>query len=195
MENKLLQKDVTSLMNKGFERSAQSFSEMVKTPVTCANTKMVFMQSSHNFSWGSKHGKLMVIITEVIGELSGRSYLIIPEDDRKKICASVLPTGQLNETLEEAMLMEVDNIISAVVISQIANVLNIEVFGDVPQVQYIKADQLSLLLDTRIKDNVFEVLTCATTFYLNDHDIHLPFIWKLSSKILSLANPTLTSNA
>jgi chemotaxis protein CheY-P-specific phosphatase CheC len=189
MENSVLQKYISAIMNKGFEKAAKSFSHMVGGALSFAHSSTTLIAEEQDFTYVSgEKGELMVLSTNMIGDLSGRSYLILSEQERREICQAASPTRPLDEKLQEALLLEIDNIVSASVIGQLADDLGIEVYGDVPQLQYVKAERIRQFLSSSIsQESHVGMLLCNTTFLLGTHDhIHPQFIWKLSTKVFHM---------
>lgn len=171
------------MMNRGFDRSAMALSAMVKCPVNCIDSKV--MASLSDLSLGRKAEAAIVLTTEIIGDLSGKSYLVLTEADREKICHAVSPNSKLNDQLQEALLLEIDNIVSAMVISQIADELEVEGFGDVPQIHYIRSNEVLPMMSSGTEENQANCMLSATTFSIAGLDAQLRFMWKLSIKDLS----------
>jgi chemotaxis protein CheY-P-specific phosphatase CheC len=189
MENSIQQKNIGLIMNKGFEKAAKSFSMLVNRPLSFSYLNMILVHHDQEFSYMSgQQGNLMVLTTNMIGELSGKSYLILNEQERAEICQSVSPTKELDIKLQEALLLEIDNIVSASVIGQLADELGIEVYGDVPHLQYVKSEKIQEFLSSSISnENPSTILLCDTTFVLDNHNhINPKFIWKLSEKIFKM---------
>lgn len=179
------------MMNMGFEKASESFSTLMGRKVSFAHSNTVLIQKEQEFpNLSGEQGQLIILTTEIIGGLSGRSYLILSEQEQAEICACVSPSRPVDQKFREALLMEIDNIVSACVISQLANQLSIEVYGDVPHVQYIRADEMQAVLKARIpQETASNILICTTTFLLDNHQhVHPQFIWKLSTKIFDLIN-------
>lgn len=189
MENLVLQKYISAIMNKGFAKAAKSFSQMVGGALSFEHSNTTLIHDDRDFTYASEEqGELMVLSTNMIGDLSGKSYLILSEQERAEIYRSVSPTKPLDEKLREALLLEIDNIVSASVIGQLADDLGIEVYGDVPQLQYVKAEGMRQFLSSAFsQESHVGVLLCNTTFLLGNHDhIHPRFIWKLSTKVFRM---------
>jgi chemotaxis protein CheY-P-specific phosphatase CheC len=183
------QKNIGLIMNKGFEKAAKSFSTLVNRPLTFSHLNMLMVHHDQEFTYVSgERDNLMVLTTNIIGELSGKSFLILNDQERAEICRLVSPTKELDIKLQEALLLEIDNIISASVIGQLADDLEIEVYGDVPNLQYVKPENIQEFLANGISsENPSSILLCNTTFVLDTHEhIHPKFIWKLSEKVFQI---------
>jgi len=79
----------------------------------------------HNKS--AKH----LITTDIMGEVTGKSYLFLSEEEFNQLTANI-PGGASGMSFKEEFLKELDNIISAAVITALANNLQKKMYGSVP---------------------------------------------------------------
>jgi chemotaxis protein CheY-P-specific phosphatase CheC len=173
-------------MNNGFERAAHSFSSLVGKTVRITNSPSVLIRHDNDFScFSEEKGDLMVLTTQIIGTITGKSFLIFSEEESKEIFKSLKSNS---DHLKEAFLMEIDNIISASVISELSNALAIEVYGDVPNLIRMHSRQLQDFMSGEIrKDDPSSMILSNTTFHFEKGDrVHPQFIWKLSTKVFDI---------
>lgn len=176
------------IMNSGFERAASSFSRLIGKQVRITNSQSVLVRHDSELSWISEEkGDLYIAVTRIIGDISGKSFLIFNQEESQEIFKTLNFSGTSNE-LHEAFLLELDNIISASVISDLSNTLGIEVYGDVPHLIKIHSRELQHFMESEIsKDDPSTVIFSNTTFHFQSNDrIHPQFIWKLSSKVFEM---------
>lgn len=178
------------IMNSGFTKAALSFSKFVNREVKVVSSQSILIRHDQHFSYlNEEQGELFVLITQIIGEVSGKSFLIFSQEESQEIFRA-LNTSVSNEALKEAFLLEIDNIISASVISEISNKLSIEIYGDVPQLIKLNSKDLQKFLkDEASAENPSSMIFSNSTFQFDKKDkIHPQFIWRLSSKIFDLIN-------
>jgi chemotaxis protein CheY-P-specific phosphatase CheC len=176
------------VMNNGFSRAAASFSKLINRHVKILNTHSIIIRHDDDFSYISEEqGELRILTTQIIGDISGKSFLVFNNDESQEIFKA-LNTSVINDKLNEAFLLEIDNIISASVISELANALNIETYGDAPRLVKIPAQDLRDFMRLEItQENPSSLIFCNTTFQFDGRErIHPQFIWKLNSKIFDL---------
>ncbi len=176
------------LMNTGFEKAASSFSRLINKPVRIVNAQSILVRHADDFSYISEeHGDLYVLVTQIIGDISGKSFLVFSHEESQEIFKA-LNSSMSNQALNEAFLMEIDNIISASVISEISNALDLEIYGDVPQLAKVHARDLQNFLSKEVVHDVSSSMIFSnTTFQFDRKDrVHPQFVWKLSSKIFDL---------
>jgi chemotaxis protein CheY-P-specific phosphatase CheC len=122
-----------SVFQLGFANAAQSFALMT-------NKKALFNNFHHghlDFSapvldetYQQYNQKPRILITtEVFGDVIGKSYLFLSEKDYELLTHSI-PNGVSN--LKEEFTKELDNILSAAVITKLSNQLKKKMYGDVP---------------------------------------------------------------
>lgn len=176
------------VMNAGFEKAALSFSKLINRPVKITNTQSILIRHDDDFSCISEEqGDLYVLVTHIIGDIAGKSFLFFNREESEEIFKA-LKSSMVSESLNEAFLMEIDNIISASVISEISNTFNLEIYGDVPHLNKIHSRDLQEFLTKEIsKEDPSSVIFSNTTFQFDQKDrVHPQFVWKLSSKIFDL---------
>lgn len=177
---------IIHIMNNGFVRAAHSFSSLVGKPIRITNSPSVLIRHDSDFvCFSEEKGDLIVLTTQIIGSITGKSFLIFSEEESQEIFKS-LKHG--NDHLKEAFLMEIDNIISASVISELSNGLGIEVYGDVPQLSKMHSRNLQDFIGGEIKkEDPSSMILSNTTFHVDKGDrVHPQFIWKLSSKVFDI---------
>lgn len=175
-------------MNSGFEKAASAFSKLIHRPVTIVSSQSIVQAAGNTFSYlPEERGELYVLITQLIGDVSGRSFLILNEEESKEIFKAIHITSG-NPKLNEAFLLEIDNIISASVIAELSNQLKLEIYGDVPQLIKINAPDLHEFLryETSTEDAASVIFSNTTFKFDGKEKIHPQFIWRLSNKIFEL---------
>lgn len=181
------EKYLVHAMNLGFSNAADSFSKLLRTTMKVVNSNSVLLAPSARYAFLSEEeGDLYVLVTKIIGEVTGKSFLILNESEAREIFSSL--NGYKENNLQEAFLLEIDNILSASVISKLAEAFQVEIYGDVPRLMKLNAKDLDELVhgdfDPRDPQNmVFS--NVSFQFDAGDH-IHPQFIWKISHKIFDL---------
>ena len=176
---------ILTIMQSGFERAASALSRIIEKPVDVSHVESLRFPDSTLVLAPKSEEDIVVLTTQLIGEVPGKSYLIFNDHESAEI-RSVMQ--QPNAALHDASLLEIDNILSAAVISDLSNALAAEVYGDVPQLVKIPAQQLKEFFQTDImtSDSSQYFFTKATFLINNKEKIHPQFIWKLSTKIFDM---------
>ena len=182
------EKALIHTMNQGFHRAAASFCHLINRPVKIFNGQSLLIHQDVDFSYVSEEeGDLFILITDIIGDISGKSFLIFNEEESNEIF-KVLSSSMANDAFKKAFLMEIDNIISASVISELSNALEVEIYGDVPHLSVVHARDLQEFMSKEIcKDTPSSFIFCNTMFLFdNKEHVHPQFVWKLSDKVYDL---------
>ncbi|MGM0579737.1 MAG: hypothetical protein ACQETL_03600 [Bacteroidota bacterium] len=101
--------------------------------------------------------KLTLFKTEIIGDIFGKSYWLIDELASNYI-TNTDNNKQLNTNFSYEMLREVDNIISATLISQLSDHYSLKIYGDVPELLLPELNPLKEIVNSdfqKAKNSLF----------------------------------------
>tara|TARA_B100000809_G_C15138570_1_gene531835 strand:- start:1242 stop:1859 length:618 start_codon:yes stop_codon:yes gene_type:complete len=129
----------------------------------------------------AKSDEVYLLTSELIGEIKGTSYLILSKEEVKSIMASVYPNNEFTEEKyikkSNALVLETDNIITAGVMKNLANIFNYRTYGGVPQLNIVNHNEAVRIISegTKKDDYVFfkAILSSKTG------NIKADFIWLL----------------
>jgi chemotaxis protein CheY-P-specific phosphatase CheC len=178
---------VKEVMQTGLARAANAFSKIIGHPVQVMHLQSILIDSREDIQLlYEEKGKLKVFVTQIIGEIFGRSYLIFSEPEADELIGLVKKKSvAFNEAFQDAFMLEVDNILSASVIAELSNALDTEVYGDVPAMKMIRGSELVDFLRNDIADeNNFFILSKNTFEIPGNNNFKARFIWRISAKIL-----------
>ncbi len=184
-------KIIEEIINLGYQRAANSFSSLTGQNITTENTDFDLCTDHDHLVKNFDHIKdLTVVQTDVIGQLSGASYLIFNNEEKKAISQMSLAAFGSSASIEEsAVLKEIDNIISASVITELSNALNVNMYGDVPQL--FNVDDIQDFLHTMKEGSKGYYFLARSNFVFEGHIMISPiFMWKIDKKFLSLVSKT-----
>ena len=133
-------------------------------------------------------GELYVLTTTIEGELTGVCYLIFSEDEVHKLFQISLPESiridkEKTKVMGEAILLEMDNIITASVITQFANFFKLSMQGSVPTLTKTIASGLEQIVKSTNRTAKY-YLYFKSEFNTGDLDINPEFVWLLDDKYL-----------
>ncbi len=196
-ELKALSKDI---FLKGYEKASKSFSNLSGDDVTVKNFELHFGEAPDLLYKIVKTRNPTVLITDIIGEAKGKSYLVFNETDSKaipEILIKKMKSLETNPDFGEIILKEVDNMVSASVITELSNQLDLKIYGDVPK--YFSPEIVNkdwLLEEMENNHEMFAILSSANFSFQGNYKISPYFIWildknfykSLSEKRLKYAN-------
>jgi hypothetical protein len=171
-------------------RAADSFSRFTGIVVE-AGAVDVFLDKEivDGFKYTQNESSLYMLITPLLGDLAGKSYFILRENEANTIIRNSSLTG--DHILRDAMLKEIDNVLSAAVITHLANSCKIDLFGDVPELQRISSLNANEMIH-KFSPGIDDSLVFKSQFTSKAHEDFTPqFIWKFSADILNKIDFTL----
>tara|TARA_B100000809_G_scaffold57483_1_gene53590 strand:- start:2249 stop:2887 length:639 start_codon:yes stop_codon:yes gene_type:complete len=127
-----------------------------------------------------------VLTTNVEGELGGVCYLIFTGEEVKRLHQKSLPKSILSDPeklnmMGDAILLEMDNIISASVITQFSNFFKYNMYGGVPKLTKVAKENLNDLLIDHPK-SYSSFIYFHSEFSTGDLDVNPEFIWFLDEQ-------------
>ncbi|MEM9895709.1 MAG: hypothetical protein AAF789_05020 [Bacteroidota bacterium] len=130
-----------------------------------------------------------LIRTDLMGELKGTSHLIFSEEEVEKMYKACLPDKVVNDDSKEASIMklgfltEIDNMVSAAVITQFSNFLGVEIYGMVPTLKVMKANELNNYIESESSD-LESMIHFKAIFNGKELDISPDFIWIFNNEFI-----------
>ncbi|MCX2743206.1 hypothetical protein OO013_04980 [Mangrovivirga sp. M17] len=125
------------IVNTGLDKAAKALSLMIKRKVKVVDFRIRVGVGDEKVFISDKLNKGdQILITPLIGDSNGKSFLIFNEYTAGLITA-LCHSGHenvLDKNAVENILLEIDNILSATFITEISNQLDISIFGDVPKI-------------------------------------------------------------
>jgi len=174
------------IIRKGFLKAAQSLSFFMKEEVGLRDPEL---QINNTVVWPDKGlENIHLLTTEVMGHVPGICYLILSGEEAAKLRETTLPAEIRNNPamyaeMKDAILLEIDNIISASVITEFSNIFKQKMYGNVPGLREVNAQGLTQLLQEGVRKDTF--LFSFKTQFVSPHLDFLPeFIWLFDQRFL-----------
>lgn len=154
MSNESLDKEnevLESLMKLALDNSAQAFSVMIKKKIDHHFHIQRFSENDdlENVLALYEESEYTVLETKMLGDLCGVCYLLMEKKTSSQIAELTIPEflkDSADESMGEAMLLELDNVLSAATITVFSNEMNKSTYGGVPGVQTMGLKKLDTLL-------------------------------------------------
>ena len=174
-----------ALIQSGYNHAANSFKTIVNQDVSISNEVIEFISDPAVIEKSlENYDDSTILVTELIGQLDGASYLIFSPKEKEVICTMCRAMFGSSDSIDnDTILKEVDNIISAAVVTEFSNTLNIRIFGDVPK---LFTDKNEILNNIVGENNQYIILSDAHFIFENDVEVSPKFIWKLDEHFLEL---------
>lgn len=143
----------SQIINNGLAKAAFSLGQIIQSEVHIDAIDFAIEKTDDITLFTSKTNTSTHLLETVIkGEFKGVCYLVLSMDDVAKIqkkClqASILESNAPNDIMmKKAILTEIDNMLSAAVITEFANRLNVNIYGDVPNLKVIEQDSVNKVI-------------------------------------------------
>lgn len=188
---------IKSMIESGYNKAADSFSSLLGVSVTCDNYGITVLNSPEQVPEISKSEEpLTVVTTEIKGKLEGKSYLIMDQQECDQVYTICMKAKAPETMLLKEFLKELDNILSAAVITEISNTLELEIYGDVPHILTTEAKTVKNMVAqdftwNKQADAGDNYIVTSIRFRLACDKMCQPqFVWKLDNTFLSQAYQT-----
>lgn len=170
------------IVNTGLLKAAESLSFFMKEKISLDDMDVNFNKSSNPADFTSKKGdNIHLLLTDIIGELKGVCCLIFSEEEADKLRHTALPpeitsNPEIMSEMSDGILLEVDNIISASVITQFSNILKHKIYGGVPSIKKLNKEQLNQYIKGKLEEDMF-VINFNTHFVSSHLNFSPQFLW------------------
>jgi len=180
----------------GYQKAVGSLSRFINQNVNLNNISI--NTSSINtpfFHEKAFIGRTTILHTKIMGLLAGSSYFILNENEKDLIANTCLSKFKYAPSLDtSAVLLEIDNIISAAVITELANAFGIYIYGHVPEI--LNIGNINEFNHRYFIENEYDIFIIANgNFIFEDHiNISPYFIWKIDKDLLKYCAPRIKTS-
>ncbi len=128
--------------------------------------------------------ELYVLVTEIKGEIPAESFLVFTPSNAKEIAKFMLPADVASQDeMIEAVLLEIDNILTASVVTQFSNFFNRKIFGDVPNLMKLNKEEAEHLIEMHMEKYDIRV-SFRTSFIADNSNIFPEFVWLFDNTLI-----------
>lgn len=178
------------IINIGLAKAADSLSFFTRNKVLIRSQDLHINKFNDEELFSKDSEPLTLLATEIRGNMKGYCYLVFDHKEVDKMNAISLPKNVLEDPeqlkeMSKAVLMEMDNIVTAAVVTQFSNLFELDMHGYVPQhMNGSKADALAYIKQHAHEGDFF--LHFNTPLYSeSEEDISPEFVWCLDSSFVS----------
>ncbi|MEJ7643188.1 MAG: hypothetical protein WKF87_01220 [Chryseolinea sp.] len=185
----VIEMNLQSAFEAGFSNAARALSQVIKEKVNCNNffhTRASLETHRLNDTAFIKPGNSQVLITtEVFGDVSGKSYLLLNEQDFEILTNGITSGNNSQAEMKIEFIKELDNILSAAVITKLSNHLGLKMYGNIPRwVGPLECGIVDLIRNDFNEETARAYISSAC-FSLDAYPHVRPFfIWIMNGKIL-----------
>lgn len=174
----------------GLSKAADSFSFFTKGKVTIKLNEIKLNFDSY-FPLSRKYptSKNYLLKTMIKGELNGEAYLLFSDEDTELILIKNLPNSinllsEEKKEIEKNILLEIDNIITASVVTQFANILQSKIYGDVPAINFLEGFEINQFLSANYNRS-YNALFFSARFVSESTELSPEFIWLMDNNFFT----------
>lgn len=166
----------------GLQHAAEALSFFIKQPLSVVQMDVsdLVLESKGPVPVTKGEGAYL-LTTDLVGEVEGFCCLIFSKEEAHLLQNTALPAEVLaDETMaapmREAILLEVDNIIAAAVITQFSNLLQRKMHGDVPKLRQLSEQGLQDFIQEKLEEGV-HVLSFNAKLKADQDSFSPAFLW------------------
>ena len=178
----------TKLIFDGLTMAKSTMEQVLQSPITLEQVDYGSAQDFPDmFEKNCDH--IHLIKTELKGELKGISHLIFSEEEVSKVYQACLPGSILesnspeSEMIKMGFLTEIDNMVAAAVITEFANFLNVEIYGNVPELKIMNSSEVDQFIHADSKD-FDSIIHFKANFQGTELEISPDFIWIFQNEFM-----------
>ncbi|MBI3218744.1 MAG: hypothetical protein HYZ44_04475 [Bacteroidetes bacterium] len=133
----------------------------------------------------------LLLTTEIFGDITGKSYLFLSDKEVELLTAGIPVGKDASINLKEEFLKEVDNILSASVITKLSNELKAKMYGDIPLLQGKTLAKIEDTIEDDFSEQTETIYINAISFSIEGHSEMKPaFVWVLDSSVFESIKTT-----
>ncbi len=179
----MLADNLRAAFESGYSNASTSLSKLTKDKIQFNNFHCNFHRLDSDFFSKqvslSRNGGNHLITTEIFGDITGKSYLFLSDKEFE-----VLTSGVVHSDLKEEFIKEMDNILSASVITHLSNNLKLKMYGDIPLFVGKVMGKVEDIIFDDFNEQVEEVYINAIFFSFEDQPVVTPFfVWVVDSQV------------
>lgn len=177
-----LERDIIKeILNIGLARAADSFAVIAKDRVLLKVPDIQLIEVKDLIQLVTKYEDTHVIIqSDIKGDFNGATLMLFSDDHIKmlsEVCLNMVEVQQgVMSVMQESLLLEISNIITGALVTQLANILKSSIYGSPPKAP--KNHIAESLKDILVQHPLFQplVFTVLTQFTHNSKKVELPLL-------------------
>ncbi|NQZ79008.1 MAG: hypothetical protein HRT61_23260 [Ekhidna sp.] len=171
--------DFTSnLLEQGIAKTAASFEMFINSNVHYHYSEENIVGTDLTGTITNLEDKILLLKTELIGGLTGINYLVLSKSMATTISNHMFDGVQDTTSSREIVefLKEMENVLAASTITTISDVLDMDLYGDVPKIQAASVTQLNDIVHQETS-NISPELGVAATLDIPELGISPTLYW------------------
>lgn len=148
--------------------AGSAMAKMVRDESLIKGVEIKTENPENHFRLRDQNEKYHVLFTEVVGDLSAATYLLISPEVENILCDVLLPASMIGrKEMREATLLEIDNIVIAAMVTKFSEILGQNIYGDVPATRLSARSEVESEITHKLSemDGSLSFRGRITTFY------------------------------
>lgn len=170
------------IISAGLVKSAESLSFFMNETISLKDFDAEKNLDNPPLELGKKdESNIHLLTTKVIGEMKGICCLIFSEEEADHLRKAALPqeildSPEMMEEMSDGIMLEVDNIISASVITQFSNLLKVKIHGGVPDLKKVSFEEMEDYISSEVNNELY-LISFKTSFESSKAQFNPEFVW------------------
>jgi len=170
------------IISAGLVKAAESLTFFMNETITLKDFEEDKLIEQPPLELGKKEeASILLLTTKVIGDLKGVCCLIFSEEEADHLRQAALPpeileSPEMMAEMSDGIMLEVDNIISASVITQFSNLLKVKIHGGVPDLKRVNYKEMESIIQEDINNELY-LISFKTSFESAKVAFNPEFIW------------------
>ena len=170
------------IISAGLVKSAESLSFFMNETISLKDFDAEKNLDNPPLELGKKdESNIHLLTTKVIGEMKGICCLIFSEEEADHLRKAALPqeildSPEMMEEMSDGIMLEVDNIISASVITQFSNLLKVKIHGGVPDLKKVSFEEMEDYISSEVNNELY-LISFKTSFESSKANFNPEFVW------------------
>ncbi len=171
-----------TIISAGLVKSAESLSFFMNETITLKDFDAEKHLNNPPLELSKKdESNIHLMTTKVIGEMKGICCLIFSEEEADHLRKAALPqeildSPEMMEEMSDGIMLEVDNIISASVITQFSNLLKVKIHGGVPNLKKVTSKEMEEFIAGEVDQELY-LISFKTSFESSRAKFNPEFVW------------------
>jgi len=171
-----------TIISAGLVKSAESLSFFMNETITLKDFDAEKHLNNPPLELSKKdESNIHLMTTKVIGEMKGICCLIFSEEEADHLRKAALPqeildSPEMMEEMSDGIMLEVDNIISASVITQFSNLLKVKIHGGVPSLKKVTSKEMEEFIAGEVDQELY-LISFKTSFESSKAKFNPEFVW------------------
>ena len=171
-----------TIISAGLVKSAESLSFFMNETITLKDFDAEKQLDNPPLELSKKdENNIHLLTTKVIGEMKGICCLIFSEEEADHLRQAALPqeildSPEMMEEMSDGIMLEVDNIISASVITQFSNLLKVKIHGGGPSLKKVTSKEMEEFITGEVDQELY-LISFKTSFESSKANFNPEFVW------------------